>query len=192
MTILVIGLIVFLGVHSVRIFADDWRAARVARIGEGPWKGLYSLASVVGFVLIVWGYGQARGDQAVLWSPPDWTRPLAIALTFIAFVLVVATYVPGTRMKSRLGHPMLAGVTVWAFAHLIANGTLAAVVLFGSFLSWAIADFAVSRRRDLATGASYPAGSLSRDAIALVVGAIAWALFAFYLHGWLIGVRPLG
>ncbi len=192
MTLLILGLIIFLGVHSLRIVADDWRTAQVVRIGVGPWKGLYALASLVGFVLIVWGYGQARGHPVMLWSPPDWTRLLAIPLTFIAFVLIVAAYVPGTRIKPWLGHPMLASVKVWALAHLLSNGTLAGIVLFGSFLVWAIVDFAASRRRDRAKGVTYPAGTPSRDAIALIVGAIAWALFAFYLHGWLIGVRPMG
>ena len=192
MTLLILGLIIFLGVHSLRVVAVDWREAQVARIGEGPWKGLYSLLSLVGFVLIVWGYGQARGNAAVLWTPPEWTHQLAIPLTFVAFVLVTAAYVPRTRMKAWLGHPMLAGVKVWALAHLLSNGTLPAVVLFGSFLVWAIVDFAASRRRDRANGVSYPAGNLARDAIALAIGGLAWALFAFYLHGWLIGVRPLG
>jgi uncharacterized membrane protein len=192
MTILVLGLIVFLGVHSVRMLANDWRTAQIARIGDGPWKGLYSLASLAGLVLIVWGYGAARANPVVLWNPPDWMRYVTIVLTFVAFVLIAAAYVPGTRIKARLGHPMVAGVKTWAFAHLIASGTLAGTILFGGFLVWAIVDFAVSRRRDRAAGVTYPAGTLAGDAIATFVGAIAWAVFAFFLHGWLIGIRPLG
>jgi len=192
MTILVLGLIIFLGVHSLRIVANDWRTAQIARIGEGPWKGLYSLASVLGLALIVWGYGAARPNSMILWNPPDWTRQLTIVLTLVAFVLVAAAYVPGTRIKAWLGHPMLAGVKVWALAHLIGNGTLAGVILFGSILVWAIVDFAASRRRDRTARVTYSAGTLAGDAISVFVGVIAWVIFAFFLHAWLIGVRPLG
>jgi uncharacterized membrane protein len=192
MIYLILGLIVFLGVHSVRIVADDWRTAQIARMGEGKWKGIYSLLSLAGFVLMVWGFGQARQTTLVLWSPPQWTSHVAALLTLIAFVLVVAGNLPGTRMKHALGHPMVLGVKVWAFAHLISNGTLADVVLFGSFLVWAIVDYASSRRRDRAAGTVYPEGTLGRDALAIVVGVAAWVVFAFWLHGWLIGVRPLG
>ena len=192
MTLLIVALILFLGVHSVRIFADSWRTAQIARIGERPWKGLYSLASIVGIVLVVWGFGRARATTVVLWSPPFWTHYVAAVLTLIAFVLVVAAYVPGTRIKGKLHHPMVLGVKVWAFAHLIANGTLADVVLFGSFLVWAIAEFAASRRRDRAAGTVYPSGTVGKDAVAVVVGVVAWVVFAFWLHGWWIGVKPLG
>ncbi|HEY7945324.1 MAG: NnrU family protein [Burkholderiales bacterium] len=192
MTLLILGLIVFLGAHSLRIFADSWRRAQIARLGEGPWKGLYSLASIVGFVLLVWGFGRARADTLVLWQPPSWTHYLAAIFTLAAFVLVTAAYVPGTRIKGALHHPMILGIKAWAFGHLIANGTLADVVLFGSVLVWAIVDFAASRRRDRAAGTVYPAGTLARDAIAIAIGVVTWAVFAFYLHGWWIGVRPFG
>jgi uncharacterized membrane protein len=119
-------------------------------------------------------------------------RHLGALLTVPAFVLLAAAYVPGNRIKAAVGHPMVAGVKTWAFAHLLANGTLAAVVLFGAFLVWAVVDFASARRRDRAAGTRYPAGAVSRDAIVLVVGLAAWALFAFLLHGWLIGVSPFG
>src|SRR6266853_318017 len=187
MIYLILGLILFLGVHSVRVVADDWRTARIARLGEGPWKGLYSLASLAGFVLIIWGYGQARHDPV-----PLWTHYLAAPLTLLTFVLVTAAYVPGTRIKAWLGSPMVLGVKVWAFAHLIANGTLAAAVLFGSFLVWAVVVFASERKRDRAAGVVYPKGSLARDAVAVAIGVAAWVLFAFWLHGWWIGVRPFG
>jgi len=190
MSLLILGLIVFLGAHSVRIFADSWRKAQIARIGEGPWKGLYSLVSIAGFVLLIWGYGRARADTAVLWQPPSWTYYLAALFTLAAFVLVAAAYVRGTRIKSALHHPMLLGVKSWAFGHLIANGTLADVVLFGGFLAWAIVDFAASRRRDRIAGTTYPAGTVARDAIAIAIGVVAWAVFAFYLHERWIGVRP--
>ncbi|HKW80302.1 MAG TPA: NnrU family protein [Casimicrobiaceae bacterium] len=189
---LVAGLVVFLGIHSVRIVADPWRSARIARIGPGPWKGIYSLVSIAGFLLLIWGYGRARAATVVLWQPPLWTHYLAGVLTLVAFVLLAAAYVPGTRTKSALHHPMVLSVKVWAFAHLVANGSLADVVLFGSFLVWAIADFAASRRRDHRQGTVYPAGRLGRDALAAAIGIVAWFIFAFYLHARWIGVRPFG
>jgi uncharacterized membrane protein len=192
MSLLILGLILFLGPHSLRIFADSWRGAQIARIGERPWKGLYSLVSIAGFALLIWGYGQARAATIMLWQPPVWTHYLAALFVLVAFVLVVAAYVRGTRIKSALHHPMILGVKSWAFGHLIANGTLADVVLFGSFLAWAIADFAASRRRDRLAGTVYPAGTAGRDAIAIAIGVVAWAVFAFYLHERWIGVRPLG
>ncbi|MBK9116776.1 MAG: NnrU family protein [Betaproteobacteria bacterium] len=192
MIYLVAGLVLFLGSHSVRIFADDWRAAQVARLGERMWKGLYSAVALAGFVLLVWGYGQARMDPVVLWSPPVWTRHLASLLLVPAFVLVVAGNLRGTRIKAAVGHPMVLGTKLWAFAHLIANGTLADVVLFGAFLAWAIADYASARKRDRAVGTVYPAGSAARNVLAVVVGVAAWAAFGVWLHGPLIGVRPFG
>jgi uncharacterized membrane protein len=190
MTALVAGLVLFLGIHSIRIFADDWRAARIARMGEGKWKGLYSIASLVGIVLVVWGFGQARLDLIVVWSPPAWTRMAAALLMLPAFVLIVAGNVRGTRMKAAVGHPMILGTKIWAFGHLIANGTLADIVLFGSFLVWAIAAFATARRRDRAAGVIYPAGTWSRDALVIAIGVVAWFVFGYWLHGPLIGVRP--
>jgi uncharacterized membrane protein len=176
----------------VRIFADPWRNAQIARLGEKPWKGLYSLVSAAGFVLLIWGFGRARADTIVLWQPPLWTHYLAALLTLIAFVLVAAASVPGTRIKAALHHPMILGVKSWAFGHLVANGSLADVVLFGSFLAWAVVDFAASRKRDRAAGTVYPPGAIARDAIAVAIGTIAWAVFAFYLHERWIGVRPFG
>lgn len=192
MTVLIIGLLLFLGAHSVRIVADDWRTRQIARLGERTWKILYTVVSVIGFILIIWGFGLARAEPVFLWSPPVWARHLAGLLTVPAFILFAAAYAPGNHMKAKLGHPMVAGVKVWAFAHLLANGTLAGVVLFGAFLAWAIAAFASARRRDRRAGKVYPPGSLKGDATAIIAGLVAWAAFAFLLHGWLIGVRPFG
>ena len=133
-----------------------------------------------------------RKVTPLLYDPPIWTRHAAAALVLGAFVLIAAAYVKGTRIKARVGHPMIAGVKIWAFAHLIANGTLADVVLFGAFLAWAVADYLASRRRDRAAGTVYAVGPVSRDVIAVVVGLVAWAVFALWLHGPLIGVRPFG
>ncbi len=192
MTALVIGLLLFLGVHSVRVFADDWRSAQIARRGENTYKGLYALASAIGLVLIVWGYGAARGAPVELFSPPAWTRHAASLLTLIAFVLIAAAYVPRNRIRAAVGHPMVAGVKVWAFAHLISNGRLADLVLFGAFLAWAVIDFRSARRRDRLASRVIPAGTMSGDAITVVAGVVGWFVFALYLHAWLIGVRPFG
>jgi len=192
MTLLMIGLALFLGVHSTRIVADGWRTATIARVGEKPWKGIYSLLSIAGFVLLVIGYGAARQAPVVLFAPPVWTRHLAALLTIPAFVLLAAAYVPGNAIKRAVGHPMMAGVKVWALAHLLANGTLADVLLFGTFLAWAVLGFIAARRRDRASGTTYPAGPGARTAITVVVGLVAWAVFAFALHRPLIGVAPFG
>ncbi|MCM5682271.1 NnrU family protein [Schlegelella sp. S2-27] len=190
MTLLVLGLVLFLGVHSVRIVADDWRSAQIARRGEKAWKGVYTLLSIIGFVLIVWGYGLARTEPVFLWQPPPWTRHLASLFVLIAFVLLAAAKVPRNAIKARLHHPMVAGVKLWAFGHLLANGTLADALLFGSFLVWAVVDFRAARRRDRVAGTLYPPGTARGTVLTLVAGGVAWAVFALWLHAWLIGVRP--
>lgn len=190
MTILLIGLAIFLGVHSTRIVADGWRSAQIARIGPGPWKLGYAVLSLIGFFLLLWGYGIARQTPVVLWTPPVAMRHVAGLLTLIAFVLLAATYVPRNGIRARLHHPMVLSVKLWAFAHLLANGTLADVLLFGSFLVWAVLSFRAARQRDRATGARYPAGSLAGTLATVAVGCVAWVAFAFWLHAWLIGVRP--
>lgn len=191
MALLIVGLVIFLGVHSVRIFANDWRTAQVAKVGPKVWKGSYALLSLIGFALIVYGYGLARQAPIVLYSTPAWTRHLAALLTLAAFILITAAYVPQTRIKAKVGHPMVLGVKVWALAHLLANGTLADVILFGSFLIWAIFNYIAARRRDRAAHVAYVTGPVSCDVKAVVIGAITWAVFTFWLHEWLIGVRPL-
>jgi uncharacterized membrane protein len=192
MILLVLGLVLFLGVHSTRIVADGWRGAQLARLGERGWKGLYSLVSIAAFVLLVWGYGQARQQPVVLWSPPIWTRHVAALLMLVSAVLLVAAYVPRNAIKARLHHPMLLAVKVWAVAHLLANGNLADVLLFGAFLVWAVLDFRSARRRDRAAHTVYPPGTTAGTLKALLIGVVAWAVFAFWLHGPLIGVRPFG
>ena len=192
MGILILGLVLFLGVHSVRIVADGWRSATIARIGEGAWKGIYSVLSIAGFVLIVWGYGLARQAPVVLWSPPVAMRHVASLLTLLAFVLLFAAYVPRNAIKAKLKHPMVLAVKVWAFAHLLSNGTLADVLLFGAFLLWAVLDFRSARGRDRAAGTVYPAGTMAGTAGAVVVGVAAWVAFALWLHAAWIGVAPFG
>jgi len=192
MPYLILGLILFLGVHSVRIYAEGWRTRMRARLGENGWKGLYSLLSIAGFALIVWGYGQARVHPVVLWPEMGWTRHLAAPLTLIAFIVLFAAYVPKNGIKARLHHPMVLAVKVWAFSHLLANNTLADLFLFGGFLIWAVLDFRAARARDRAAGTRYPAGTLAGTLATVVVGTAAWVGFALWAHVAWIGVNPFG
>src|ERR1700744_2588038 len=181
MTTLILGLVLFLGIHCVRIVADGLRARFVASRGLMAWKGVYSVIAIAGFVLICIGFGQARHDTVVLWSPPRWTHDLAALLTLLAFVLVTAAYVPGNGIKARVKDPMILGVKCWAAGHLFANGTLADVVLLGSFLVWAVPDFRAARQRRRAGGEPAIApGKGRRTAIAVIVGVLAWMLFALH------------
>ncbi len=192
MTLLILGLVLFLGVHSTRIFAEGWRTRFIAERGPQAWKGLYTLLSLAGFALLVWGYGQARLDPVLLWSSPRWTRHLAALLVLLALVLLMATYVPGNALKARLHHPMVLSVKVWATAHLLANNTLADVLLFGGFLVWAALSFRAARGRDRAAGTVYAPGRAVPTLLAVVLGVVVWAVFAFWAHAALFGVRPFG
>jgi uncharacterized membrane protein len=192
MTLLILGLVLFLGVHSTRIVAEGWRGRFIAQRGEMAWKGLYTVVSIMGFALIIWGYGQARMQPVVLWASPTWTRHLAALLTLPALIFLVAAYVPGNAIKARLKHPMVLGVKVWALAHLLANNTLADVLLFGGFLVWAVFSFRAARARDRANNIVYAPGRALPTVIAVVVGLAAWAFFAFWAHAAWIGVKPFG
>ena len=152
MGLLVLGLLLFLGVHSTRIVADGWRTATIARIGPLPWKGLYALASIAGFLLIVWDYGQARQQPMELWQPPAAMRHVTALLMLPVFVLFVAPYVPKNWFRAKLKHPQVLSAKLWAVAHLLSNGMLADVLLFGGFLAWAVLSFRAARQRDRAAG----------------------------------------
>lgn len=191
MSILILGLILLLGVHSVRIFGEAWRTRTVASLGPGAWKGLYSVVSLVGLALVIWGYGLARQQPVVLWQPPAGLKHMNSLFTLLAFILVVAAYVPRNAIKSRLHHPMVLGVGLWALGHLLATAKLADVVLFGSFLLWSVLSWSAARRRDRALGTRYGDGSLVATLLVLVVGGIAWAVFAMWLHAAWIGVAPI-
>jgi uncharacterized membrane protein len=192
MAVLILGLVLFLGVHSTRIFAEGWRGATIARVGPMPWKGLYSVVSILGFIVLIWGFRMARADPLVLWSPPVWTRHIAALLMMVSFVLLVAAYVPHNSLKARLHHPMVLGVKTWAFAHLLANGVAADVLLFGAFLVWAALSYRAARQRDRAAHTVYPPGTAAATALTVATGLVAGLVFAFFLHGPLIGVRPFG
>ncbi|NUZ06716.1 NnrU family protein [Piscinibacter koreensis] len=189
MFVLVAGLLLFLGIHSVRIVAPSWRDAQLAARGEGRWKGLYSVVSAIGLVLLIVGYGRARATPVVLYLPPPGLRHLALLLTLPVFPLLVATYARGA-IAATVRHPMLAAVLLWALAHLLANGTLADLLLFGAFFVWAFADLMSALRRPAPAAASARWGR--NDAIAIGVGLALYAAFAGFAHRWLIGVSPLG
>ena len=189
MTYLILGLVLFLGPHSVEIFSSKLRASAVASMGERPWKGLYTLVSIIGFVLIIYGYGQARQDPILLYAPPVWMRHLSALIMLPVFPLLLAAYMPG-RIKTALKHPMLAAVKFWALAHLLANGMLADVVLFGSFLAWAVADRISFKRRVQRPIHTAPPSKMN-DVIAVVGGLALYVIFALWLHVRLIGVPPL-
>ena len=188
MALLILGLVIFLGVHSVRIFADGARTSLIARLGPGPWKGLYALASLAGFVLIVIGYGQARGG-APLVAEPAALKSLAMVMIAAGFVGVTAAYWPGNHIKVLVRDPMVVGVGLWAAGHLLVKTTPAALALFGAFLVWAVADVLSLRARP-ATPIAAP--KTLNTILVLVVGLAVAAAFALWLHGPLIGVAPLG
>jgi uncharacterized membrane protein len=192
MRTLCLGLLFFLGPHAVRMMAEDWRRRQIERLGEKRWKGVVSLLSLLGLVLIVVGYGQARSDAGDLWAVPLWTRHVAALMTLPAFVLIAAAHVPGSRLKSRLGHPMLLGTALWSLAHLLANARWADLLLFGSFLIWSGPAFRAARQRDRRDRVGRAEELAGRDALTALSGLVAWVVFALWLHPMLIGVRPFG
>lgn len=187
--ILIAGLVLFFATHSVSIVSDAWRNRMVARIGEAPWQGIYSLLALAGLVLIVWGYGLARQEPVMLYVPPTWLRHVSLLLLIFVFPLLLATYFPG-RIQAVTKHPMLAATKIWAFAHLLTNGALADVLLFGSFLAWAVADrISMGRRQQRPVPGAPP--SKANDAIAVIGGLALYLAFLLWLHTWLFGVSPL-
>jgi uncharacterized membrane protein len=187
---LVLGLLVFLGVHSASIVAPAWRDAMAARLGEPAWKGLYSVASAIGFALIVVGYGAARAHPVLVYTPPTFLRHVALLLLVPVFPLLLAAYLPG-RIKAAARHPMLLATKIWAAAHLLANGSFADLLLFGGFLAWAVADRISLKRRAPRPVPGAPASPIN-DAVVIVVGLALYGLFVVWAHAWLTGVAPLG
>jgi uncharacterized membrane protein len=189
MLVLIAGLVLFLGAHSVSMIAPYWRDRMVLLIGAPQWKSVYAVISAVGFLAIIWGYGLARQSPASLYTPPSWLRYATFVLMLPVFPFALAAYLPG-KIKTTIRHPLLAATKFWATAHLLSNGTLPAVLLFGSFLAWAIADRIVLKRRMQAPIPALPAAAFN-DAIALVGGVALYVLFVWRLHLRLIGVQPL-
>ena len=199
---LILGLVLFLGAHSTRIFAENWRQATLERLGEKAYKGVYTLVSLVGFGLMVFGFDQVRWDSPLLWAPPVWVKHAAALLMLLSLVLLASAYTPRNAIKAKLHHPMVLSVKVWALAHLLANPRLADVVLFGAFLLWSVLNFRAARQRDrlvaaaTETGAetAVPAPEVSAAATwrAIGIGVVVWAFLLSRGHTWLFGVSPLG
>ncbi len=188
---MILGLVLFLGVH-VFITRRDARADLIARIGEGGYKIAFSVISLVGLALIVWGFATYRATGWIdVWYPPIWMKHLTIALMLPAVIMVAASYVRG-RIYTTLKHPMLAGVKLWAVSHLLANGDLGSIILFGSFLAWAVFDRISLKRRADSGAPPIPVGGLSNDAIAVGVGVVAYLALGFAFHPVVIGVPVFG
>ena len=199
MTQLILGLILFLGAHSVRILADGWRDQTIAAYGEKAFKGVYTLVAILGFYLLVVGYGEARLQPLVLWNPPIFTKHISMLLMLLSSILLIAAYIPRNHFKMRLKHPMVLSVKVWALSHLLANGNLADLVLFGSFLIWAVLNFRSARARERAQVQNSDANeeaalkpNLLATLIALFGGMGLWAVITFVLHAKVVGVAPMG
>ena len=186
MTQLILGLVLFLGIHSLSIVAPEARDRMAAKLGEWPFKGVYSVIAIIGFVLIIHGYAAARLHPTVLWVPPEWTVHLTMLLMLPVFPALLAAYLPG-RISAALVHPMLVAVKAWALAHLIANGTLADVILFGSFLAWAVVDRISLKRRKPRPNLRAPASKIN-DAVAVIGGLGLYLAFVFWLHAAWFGV----
>jgi len=189
MELLVLGLVVFLGTHSLRLRGAGVRNGLITRFGEKGFKGLYAVLSLAGFAAVVVGFGLAREAPVLLWTPPAALRHLAFLLMALSLILLAATYVPNNGIRARLHHPMVLSVKVWALSHLLVNGTLAHVVLFGSFLVWSVLLFSASRRRDREHGVVYPPGTGKATVLTVFLGLLACLVFVAWLHGVLIGVR---
>jgi len=188
MIYLVLGLVLFLGVHSISIVAPAWRDRTAARLGNA-WRGLYSLITIAGLIVLVRGYGIARQNPVILYAPPAWTHYITAVLMLPVFPLFLAAYLPD-RLKSALQHPMLLSVMLWAAAHLIATGMLANVVLFGAFLAWAVADRISFGWRTVRPNPVAPSMKFN-DGIAIVAGLVIYVIFEHWLHFRWIGVQPL-
>jgi len=187
MTTLVVGLIVFIGAH-VFVTMRAQRAAVIARIGEGPYKGLMALVSLVGIILIGYGFGAYRASgYIVVWEPPAWTRHVTVALMWPATVCVVAAYSRGNIWR-KLKHPMLVGVKTWAVAHLISNGDLGSIILFGAILAWAVYDRITLKRRTDPGAPPIPVRGTRNDIIAVVIGTLLYLALGFWFHPYVVGV----
>lgn len=190
MLLLVVGLVIFFLPHSISIFAPHWRDVTVQRFGEHVWKGLFSVVALIGLVLIVHGYAIARTETIFLYHPPAGLRHLTALLMLLVFPLLLATYLPG-RIQRTFKHPMLVATKIWAFSHLLANGSLADVLLFGSFLVWAVVDRISLKRRAPRVTPGAPEKPIN-DVIAVVGGLLLYGVFIMGAHKWLFGVSPFG
>lgn len=192
MAILVLGIIIFLGMHLIRVVAPGFRAGVIESRGKGTWMGIYALLSLIGLCLIIYGFGQARSETGVLYDPPVFLRHIALLLMLFAFVSLAAGFLPAGRIAVALKHPQILSVKIWALAHLLSNGETSSVLLFGSFLAWGVILRISLKRRERAGERVLPMfKSATNDVLAVVIGLVAYVLFVWKLHEWLIGVAPV-
>jgi uncharacterized membrane protein len=192
LAIMIIGLAVFLGSHTL-VTLRPQRTALMAHIGEGPYKGLFSLVSLVSIVLIGYGFALYRANGYIdIWMPPRWTRHVTELLVWPAIIAILAAYIP-SQIKRVLKHPMLVGVKLWAVAHLLSNGDLGSIILFASILAWAVYDrISLKRRTDAPAPAVATGGGYRNDFIVVVVGTLVYFVLGFWFHPWVIGVPVFG
>ena len=192
MAILVLGIIIFLGMHLIRVVAPGLRASVIESRGKGTWMGIYTILSLIGLCLIIYGFGQARSETGMLYNPPVFLRHIALLLMLFAFVFLAAGFLPAGRIAVAVKHPQILSIKIWAFAHLLANGETSSVLLFGSFLAWGVILRISLKRRERAGERVLPVfKSSTNDVLAIVIGFVGWVLFVWKLHEWLIGVAPV-
>lgn len=192
MTLLLLGIVIFLGMHLVRVVAPGLRASVIERQGKGAWMGIYAVISLVGLLLIIYGFGEARAVTGMLYNLPVFLKHLSLLLMLLAFICLAAGFLPGGRIAVAVKHPQILSIKIWALAHLLANGETSSVLLFGSFLAWAVILRISLKRRERAGEKVLPVfRSASNDLLAVVIGVVAYGLFVWKLHEWLIGVAPI-
>ncbi|AYG66923.1 MULTISPECIES: NnrU family protein [unclassified Rhizobium] len=191
MALLILGIVLFLGIHLIRVVAPGLRTSLIASLGESGWKMAYSIASIVTLIILIYGFGRAR-DVTPIWSPPFWMSHITILLMLFAMICLAASLLPAGHIAVRTKHPMVLSVKIWALAHLLSNGDAAAMLLFAAFLAWGVILRISLKRRERAGEITLrPFVSAKYDLYAVVIGAIVWALIIWKLHAWIIGVSPL-
>lgn len=191
MSLLILGIVLFLGIHLIRVVAPGFRLSMISSLGESGWKIGYSVASVLTLILLIYGFGQAR-DQTPIWSPPFWMSHVSALLMLFALICLAASLLPAGHIATKTKHPMVLSVKIWAFAHLLSNGDGAAILLFAAFLAWGVILRISLKRRERAGEITLrPFVSATYDLYAVIIGAVAWGLIIWKLHAWIIGVSPL-
>lgn len=192
MALLVLGIVIFLGMHLLRVVAPGLRASVIERNGKSVWMGIYAAVSLIGLCLIIYGFGEARATTGMLYNPPTFLKHIALLLMLIAFICLAAGFLPAGRIAVALKHPQILSIKIWATAHLLANGETSSVILFGSFLAWGVIMRISMKRRQRAGEQVLPVFRSARyDLFAILIGVAAYLLFIWKLHEWLIGVAPI-
>lgn len=192
MVVLVVGIILFLGVHLLRVIAPGFRHSLIERLGEKAFRGVYSVVSILTLIFLIYGFSIARYETKVLYSPPVWMAHITITLMLLALICLAASLLPAGHIATKTKHPMVLSVKIWALAHLLANGDSASVLLFVAFLAWGVVlRISLKRRQRAGEVVLRPFVSAKYDLYAVIIGLVAWLLLLFKLHAWLIGVSPL-